>query len=387
MQKDYSNYTANDFLFDDDFIKWKLFPSDDINSFWETFISNHPEKKEAIDQAIKVFETIELNNYILSPEEKKDVLNKLVKNIHRKKKTQKILYMFSAAASIATLLICSYFFMPNTIQQNNHLSVIKTDSVSNSKDIQLILADSQTLVFSDDATIQYQNGNVTVNSGNTTSSVKVGQDGQKLNKLIVPKGKRSSLILADGSKIWINSGTTLEYPTVFDKKKREINIDGEIYIEVAKNKEKPFFVKTPSFAVEVLGTRFNVSAYSEDASQYVVLVEGSVKVKTQSQKTVVLLPDEMLNMFSDKLSTKQVNVYDYISWKDGLLQFQSEPLGQILSRLSRYYDTTIVCEPGLQNMKCTGKLILFDDFEQVLQTISNTIPVKYERRDNQIIIK
>ncbi|GHV20116.1 anti-sigma factor [Bacteroidia bacterium] len=386
MQKDYKDYSTFDFLHDNNFLEWMLLPTEKTDLFWVKFIEENPEKKEEIDHAIEIFSSVKLNHYSFIPEEKETILKNLKDSIHQKEKNRKIRYFLSVAAGIAILLACSYFFIPDIRNRGNQFSTIKTDGATDSKDIQLILENNETLVFSDDATIQYDNGNVTVNSGNRKlASVKINETKQLLNKLIVPKGKRSALILSDGSKIWINSGTTLEYPTEFDKKKREINIHGEIYIEVAKNEDQPFFVNTPSFSVEVLGTRFNVSAYREDPNQSVVLVEGSVNVKTQTKKTATLQPDQMLLISSDIFQTKRVNVYDYISWKDGLLQFQSEPLGLILNRLSRYYDVKIEYESEIRNMYCTGKLVLFDDFENVLKTITNTIPVRYEQREDKII--
>ncbi|GHT61960.1 anti-sigma factor [Bacteroidia bacterium] len=385
MQKDYRNYSTVNFLHDNYFVEWRLSPTGEIDLFWKKFIEEHPEKKEQIDHAIEIFSSVKLNNYFFTPEEKEAVLKNLKDSIRKKKKTKKLQYIIQTAAAIALLLICSYFFIPDIRSRGEQSSIIKTDTTKHNKDIQLILANNEILVFSDDATIQYDNGNVTVSCGNRKlTSIKIDAK-QTLNKLIVPKGKRSSLVLSDGSKIWINSGTTLEYPAEFDKKKREININGEIYIEVARNEEQPFFVNTPFFSVEVLGTHFNISAYGEDSNQSVVLVEGSVKVKTQAKKTAILQPDQMLTMSSDVFQTKQVNVYDYISWKDGLLQFHSEPLNRILNRLSRYYDVKIECESEIQNMRCTGKLVLFDDFKNVLKIISNTIPVQYEQSEDQII--
>ena len=261
------------------------------------------------------------------------------------------------------------------------------DGDKDSKDIQLVLANNETIILADDADILYdkQDG-IVVNATERIKASKAGIVESVLNKLIVPKGKRSSLTLADGTKVWVNSGSTLQFPSVFDINKREIWVEGEIYIEVEKDVARPFYVNTSRMQIDVTGTRFNVMAYYEDIVQSVVLVEGGVNVNIENEK-VSLSPDYILSITGENISTKKINVNDYISWKDGLLQFSDEPLSNILTRLSRYYDIPIVCDDNVKDLKCYGKLVLFEDIESVLKTIYNTIPVTYTVNDNLITIR
>ena len=193
---------------------------------------------------------------------------------------------------------------------------------------------------------------------------------EKQNTLIVPYGSHSSIVLADGSKVWINSGSKLRFPSSFGPGERRIKVEGEIYIEVAKDTSRPFYVETPQLTVNVLGTKFNVSAYADDALQSVVLVEGKVNVKANSNEDFVLLPNQRFKLSDGISGIDEVNAYDYISWKDGVLQFRGETMKDIIQRLSRYYNVSITCTPEVAQ-KCTmGKLILFDDIEQVMKTFS-----------------
>ena len=400
----YLEYKSIDFLKDESFLKSRFLLSEEDVLFWDNFMTENPDKKTEIDFADEVLRSVKFNNETFSLDEKLSMLEEIYEKIKlQKQRKAHRRQQFAVAASISVIisLSISFFFMKeNRFFEETTQLVQETTSVEDEKNIQLILSGEDPLVFEENADISYkQGGVVVVNSGNEKqTSVNVEKDKDKYNKLIVPKGKRSSLVLEDGSKVWINSGTKLEFPVVFADNYRELIVDGEIYIEVAKDKNRPFYVKTNVLDLKVLGTRFNISAYKDDAAQSVVLVEGSVEVQPKdNQGKTVLKPDQMLTMSKGSLEVTKVNTYDYISWKDGLLQFRSESLSVILSKLSRFYNTTIECEPDIRNLRCSGKLVLFDNMSDVLETISNTIPLEktssntipitYEIINNRVYIK
>ena len=151
-------------------------------------------------------------------------------------------------------------------------------------------------------------------------------------------------------------------------------------------------------SVRAVGTRFNVMAYHDELAQSVVLVEGLVEVQSNDEsKKKILQPDHMLTLASNSMDITAANTYDFISWKDGLLQFRSQPLSMILAKISRHYDLYIDCEKDIKDLKCSGKLVLFDDPKDVLETISRTIslekadsktvPMSYEMNGNTILLK
>ena len=360
--------------------------------YWEAFIKNNLALTEEINEAIRVIKSIKLNTQKLSPEEKQDLFKQIQVEIERrnKKKHYRIYFGVSAVACVTLvfmLLRYSVFVRDHDTRQET-LSAIVQDSVVNSKDIQLILADNKMITIENESDILYnEQGEIIINtSGEQIKTEKVKTSEIKLNTLIVPKGKRSNLTLSDGTKVWVNSGTILKFPAEFDEKKREVWVDGEMYIEVAKNKALPFYVNTARMMIDVVGTRFNISAYKEDQECSVVLVEGEVRVVVEDND-YRLLPDRMLSLSPEnKVSTREINVYDYISWKDGLLQYSREPLFNILTRLSRYYDIEIICEEQVRDLKCNGKLVLFDNIEDVLRTIYNVIPIEYAINEKHIMI-
>lgn len=331
------------------------------------------------------------NTQKLSQEEKQDIFERIQKDIEKRNRQRRfrIYLTVSAVACITLLLILLPPLLSGESERVHQTLIAAADSsLASQKDIQLVLANNKTITFEGDADIKYdKKGKITTNAG--VEQIKVSKTSTEepvLNTLIVPKGKRSSLILADGSKVWVNSGSTLKFPTTFNADTREIWVNGEIYIEVKKNEALPFHVNTSHMKIHVVGTRFNVTAYAEDVEHSVVLVEGCVDVSIEKEKAR-LLPNQILSVLKDQISVRKTDVNNYISWKDGYLQFASEPLSNVLKRLSRYYDRPIDCEDNIADLKCNGKLVLFENIEEVLKTIYNTIPINYLVEADRIVIQ
>ena len=243
---------SNQWLQNKSFIQWRLFPTQEDNLYWEQFIKVNPHLTDEIEEAISILKSIKLNTQKLSPEEKRNLFDLIQKDIENRNKRRRFqIYLTVSAVACAALLLVllqPFFSGKNEVPLEN-LLVVADSSTVNQKDIQLVLANNRTITFEEDADIKYdKKGEITANAGVEQIKVsKTEEEETALNTLIVPKGKRSSLTLADGSKVWVNSGSTLKFPTTFKIDRREIWVDGEIYIEVEKNKAKPFYSnkKTP----------------------------------------------------------------------------------------------------------------------------------------------
>lgn len=393
MKKYIGHYTSKDFIKNASFLRWKLFESPEDKLFWNECLQENPEITEQIEEAEQIIRTIvRLNDYALTEEESLLISQAIQDRLQQQLRKKKIIYWCS---SVAAACIIFLFILSSPVAKEKKVEeplLIAESSIEGgneeNKGIRIIINDKECLYFDQNTDIRYDKGGkiVVLNEDKEVTKIDTKDRPIQKNKLIVPKGKRSSLVLTDGTKIWINSGSTLEFPHYFEKDKREIMVEGEIYIEVAKEEERPFFVNTPDVSVKVLGTRFNISAYKDDLFSNVVLVEGKVEVSYENEK-IILNPNQLAILEEKHMKVKTADVYDYISWKDGLLQFNSKPLPQILTRLSRYYDVDISCGEDIQDLSCTGKLVLFDDFSQVLKTIANTVPIKYEIiNDHKILI-
>lgn len=386
MEKHNQSYTKRELLQSESFLRWRYFPTKEDKHFWEK-LQEDPVIKAEMDAAMDVLHTVRFNPYTLSDSESADMLSQIERRIQVNKiRQKKRLYIAAAVAAIAFLLfVFSFsFFMKQKIPQITEDPGV-SELMENNEDIQIIMG-SESLSIEKDADLLYnENGDMTILKENEKIIENKKVENTQMNKLIVPRGKRSSLTLSDGSRIWINSGSILEFPAVFEGNTREIKVEGEIYIEVTPNKDKPFWVTTSGMSVKVLGTSFNLSAYKEDGSSSVVLVKGAVEV-ISGEKAVNLLPDQRASVTGGDIETQVVDVYNYISWKDGLMSFTSEPLSDITSRLMRYYNRTIVCREGTADLICTGKLVLYDNLEEVLETITVTNPVKYTITDDIIYL-
>jgi ferric-dicitrate binding protein FerR (iron transport regulator) len=330
------------------------------------------EKEPDARRIIQLLKSASIIRSSVSEKEQQQLKASILRRIKASKRRSRRVVMY-AAASIALLTLFTYLILS---QQPATLLVGEKDHSG----IQLILADSSAVSFEENTDINYDSNGALVVSGNGQKRLYAGQMPQQsvaMNKLIVPRGKQSSLTLPDGSRIWVNAGTTLEFPTLFAAHRREISVIGEIYIEVSKDEKRPFYLRTERFDINVTGTKFDVSAYAADPEQYVVLVEGAVEVKTTTER-LTMRPNEQFKLSGDRTSLQAVaDVSNYTAWKDHLLVFSNESLRNALSRLSRYYNLRILCHSDICNIRLSGKLYLFEDYHTVLQNIETIIPVKY----------
>lgn len=296
-------------------------------------------------------------------------------------------YALAAASSVALLLGIAHFYQPDERRNNLHeiARSLQSEVPQNVKEVTLVISDTKKIELNNNAKIEYSaSGQVQVNSNNLEEAKTDGT----YNQIIVPKGRRSQIILADNSKIWINSGTKVIYPLSFKGKYREIYVEGEVYLNVSHNSEKPFIVNTPEFEVRVLGTSFNLSAYKEDINADVVLVEGSVDIKDRNDRHLKLEPNEKAELDQTGITGKQkVDVSDYISWINSVWMLEGETLKDVLERLQDYYGQAIRCSSSVENEMIYGKLFLNNDLEQVVKALMTTLPIQYTMKNNVIYVE
>lgn len=207
-----------------------------------------------------------------------------------------------------------------------------------------------------------------------------------MQKITVPAGQRINLELSDGTVVWLNSRSTIQYPASFSGKKRTIHLNGEAYFEVAHNAQKPFIVETTKGNVEVLGTKFNLEAYADNNTFVTSLMEGSVKV-TSGVKELLIKPDEMAVLEQGRLKAKPIEDYNVYRWKEGLICFKDETFFNIMSKFETCYGVTIKIEnKKVINSRYTGKFRQSDGISYALRVLQKDVKFTFERNeDNQII--
>lgn len=366
--------------------------------------SFHPEKGEAKEKLNFFWENC-------LPEEEDDVAasirEKTLRKIQegtglqvlpskRKKANRLYMAVASIAATIAVLLSIPYVLRMNSHQEDikQAVAILDMSPLEETDDVVLVMSDQEKLQLASDAKIAYTpEGSVSVNSEEFQSEkdnqMEERDSYHKLyNQLIVPKGKRSQLLLSDGTKVWVNAGTKVIYPRVFGEKKREIYVDGEVYLEVTPDVKRPFYVNTEGFEVKVLGTSFDVFAYKQMPVSHVVLVNGAVEIKDQQNMQVRMIPNELVEFKQNSITEKRtVNASDYKAWIDGLMVLNGDNLQMLAERLSLLYGTKIVCDSSLDNEQVYGKLDLRDNLDEIIDYIKSMIPLSAREENGVIYLK
>lgn len=207
-----------------------------------------------------------------------------------------------------------------------------------------------------------------------------------MQKIMVPAGQRISLELSDGTMVWLNSRTKIEYPASFVGDDRTVKLDGEAYFEVSKDVHKPFIVETAKGNIEVLGTKFNVEAYSEDNTFTTALMEGSVKVMRGNMQ-YMLRPNQLAYLRNGKMNIALIEDFNLYRWREGLICFKDESFPNIVKKFEKYYGVDIRIENStVVNYRCTGKFRQSDGVLYALRVLQKDVNFKFSRdEDNHII--
>lgn len=210
-----------------------------------------------------------------------------------------------------------------------------------------------------------------------------------LQTVFVPEGQRVEVILADGTRAWLNSNSTLRFPQHFDEKHRDVELDGEGYFEVVRQGKVPFTVKTNKYNVKVLGTEFNLKAYKDCEQFETSLVKGSVEVYDVTNKDQVLLePNEMVYVKNGALIKTKLSNTDQFLWKDGIFAFEDETIESLIQKIELYYDMKITLKTStLKDSRYSGKFRFKNGVEHILKVLQLRHKFKYKYdKDGNIFI-
>lgn len=374
---------VEDFILDNDFVTIiNSGNQEDINSLY----SLYPEKYQLINEAIILLKFVQIDcpeQNVEQIDEDWRIIQRRIQDKKNKKRKTHTLYLTisSIAASLAILL---FVLSPNlkTEQEKEHLFSLLESTEMHTGEIQIIAGENKTNVANNEIVTQTEKGDIIVGLKEEINSSAIVSE---YVTVVVPKGRRITLNLSDGSKLWVNSETKIAYPKVFSEKTREISVDGEVYLEVAKA-TIPFIVHTKELDVKVLGTEFNIRAYSLDSEKSVVLVNGSVEVKN-GFRTNKLNPNQGYFAIKEEGEIRNIDVSTYICWKDEIMILNGESLDVILTRLGRHYGLDIQSTKRFQEEKYVGKINLKESIETVLSNISLSTKLKYTRIDDTIYVE
>ena len=378
----FNTYQAEDFAIDEIFLEIVAKGPLSVQSLKRQF----PNKQNEIDLAVEMINKLKETGFQQSPEKKLEQWNSILK---KQKQTIRLQFLKYAAAILLIAGAGSATFFHLT-QQSSIERFASSKEFDNHTDATLIIANGQKIGISQkQSNIKYSADGLGV-VVNDSSNIKQTVGKESYNQMIVPFGKRANLVLSDGTKVWMNSGSRLVYSPVFRGSSREVFLDGEAYFEVKKDENRPFFVRTNVFKVKVYGTKFDVQAYKEDNDFSAILIKGKVSLTLNSggiiSKEHFLYPDQKAILSEGKdnfLVTEVTNINNYTAWKEGYLIFKNETFQSIIKRVSHYYNIQVELKEEMQVKRLSGKLDLKDDPERVLDGLALISKIKYVKNINK----
>ncbi|MEQ6118737.1 FecR domain-containing protein [Reichenbachiella sp. MALMAid0571] len=296
----YSEYSLEDFLNDEYFIEWVTNPSPECNYFWKNWMAKHPKNAQIIYLAKGIIDSLEYKNSVYpTSDEKLEVLENIIKKSG--KKEIKFSGALKIAAVVAVLLgFAALFYV-----------------VENQKTEDLV---------------------------STTYMV------SKQTKY----GEKKTFRLPDGTEVKLNYGSKLLFPSEFEGETREVSLIGEAFFEVNPNPDKPFIITTNNVQTMVLGTSFNINAYSDEDEIKVMVATGKVRVQngldSNKLEDVVLLPDEMVSLHkvTGRVVKEKCDLSEHLAWKDGKIVFRRASFDEVVNRLEKWYGVTIQIDEDIQ---------------------------------------
>ena len=324
-----------------------------------------------------------------------------IEDIEKKKKVRTFLPhpnigFWSGIAATFLLLAGVYFYNQNTVETSTVPISIENDPNSGVITLQLDNGTIETISENGERKITTTNGNLVASQQGNTLQYTAAEDQNKLvyNTLNIPFGRQFDLVLSDGTKVKLNSGSSIKYPVRFLKgQDRKVFLKGEAYFDVTTDKAHPFIVNADEMNIRVLGTQFNLSFYPEDEDISTVLVEGAVvlykegadiNTNTSSQ----LVPGQMAewNKINNTMTVKEVDTNIYTAWKDGYLLFKASPFYSIRSKLERHFNITIEDRSGRLANQIYTATFRNETIEEILEAFKEDTHFEYIQQGSKIII-
>ncbi|MEQ7801480.1 FecR domain-containing protein [Pedobacter sp. ASV1-7] len=334
------------------------------------------------------------------------VFKQLPKPIIRKLWWPRVVAAAAIVVLCAGIVVYNNFFKTSGLAEGQR-SVYKNDIFPGGNKAVLTLANGQRISL--DSTKQgiVINTTLTYNDGTAiTSSGKTGNDTKQLS-MQTPRGGQYRIVLPDGTKVWLNAGSSIKFPSTFSKAEiREIELKGEAYFEVAKvflgktdagkkGQRMPFIVRTALQDIQVLGTHINVNAYADEPVTATTLIEGVVGIssngrfaKTKQIKPVILKPGEQAGTDNKgQLIVKDVDTEQILAWKNDYFMFKDEPIQSIMRKLSRWYDIDVSYEGDLSDLTFLGVVSKSKNISTVLKVMESTGSVHFKIEGRRVIVK
>ncbi len=374
-----------------------------------SYLKDNPEKVSGVvdEKLLKLDEGPEMNSM-----QARNVLDhikadpRFVESKTVKPKTRLLGLFISIAKAAAIITVFStvgfYFIQKNKTSQNqNQAAVVKSSKIlpGGNKAI-LTLANGKTIVLDNKANgmlakagkvevSKVADGKLTYNTQATGVTAKVIDNALVYNTLSTPRGGQYQVVLPDGTQVWLNSASSLSYPVEFSGNERRVKLTGEAYFEVAKNKDKPFYVTSNNTQIRVLGTHFNISAYSDDQELTTTLLEGSVEM-SKNNTQLVLKPGWQAMVSNDadakQIRVAQANIKEVMAWKNGYFIFNDDNIATIMKKVSRWYDVDVELKGNFANQNFGGTFYRSKGIDELLKNLEKIGKVHFKVSGRRITV-
>lgn len=308
---------------------------------------------------------------------------------YKQKALKKQILHWSSIAAILVIVILAIHHSFNTpckkhLENETTIAFVETQApILTLANGECIILDSIHSYFEEAGTLVKKENNSTLKY---TSEDTVHQNQLAFNTLDIPKGAEFHLTLSDGTQVWLNADSKLTYPVFFNKEHRVVELQGEAYFKVAPDKTKKFKVITQKQTIEVLGTEFNIIAYPEEKNSYTTLVNGKVKVNTEKQQ-ITLHPGTQSIVDHNNIYVRKVNAAEIISWREGMFVLENHTLEEIMAKLARWYDFSVLYQnSSLKKVTFKGKIPRYSSFEEILNILEKTEEVKFKVKNKKVIV-
>lgn len=365
--------------------------SEEDNRRLEAWMCGHTERRQLVERAVRYYATDEIP---LPDEEQVDIAWQRFNTKYAKSNVRFIrrLTGWAVAASVILAVGC-WWMLSDTDDRVVDTEYLQAVVLPDNGKACLILSDGTQVELGTDS---LKNRHIDRQVGMKLDDTKLVYEqngtgtGDICHTLRVPKGAEYSLVLGDGTHIWMNAGTELVYPVAFTGDIRKVRLSGEAYFEVAQDVHRPFIVETESVNVKVLGTSFDVNAYADEPTVVTTLVTGKVQLTTIVGNHCLLSPSEqaIVSKVDGQLKVREVNTSLYTAWRTGRFVFRDQTLKEIMRSLSRWYDITYeFSTPELETLCFYGSIDRYENVIELLRQFEKTGKVRFEYQNKKIMIR
>jgi transmembrane sensor len=327
------------------------------------------------------------------------ILNKITHTLQPGRQPNRLRYLLwlSAAAAVIIFAVSGLLFFRNnsantSVPRSATAGVIKQNDVApGANKAILTLASGKKVILNSvtNGTIA-QHGGIVVKKladGKLQYTVQGSQVADIANNTIsTPRGGQYQIMLADGTKVWLNAASSLKFPTAFKGKERTVELTGEAYFEVAKNKEMPFTVKFNNTQVQVLGTHFDIMAYPDETETKTTLVEGSVRVSNNTDMQILMPGQQAIAVKNGHMQIVKANVEEALAWKNGYFIFRNADLRQIMKQAERWYDVDVVYDGDIKSRTFGGRISKYKNISELLKNLELAGNIHFKVSGNKVTV-